>query len=241
VSALTKAVPSAVAPSTQNSVPVLTDPQLGPHMPMTGSAINPVVPRTEEIGADEISPQPGFGGRASTGEPFQAGSSGAPTVPGMNGVLFTSGPIDSHYTSEAETRNPYSKVNSPPTRGMFTRVQAFVNGIRTSQDTDNAGWNERHAQQRTSVMRNQLPNHGMGFAPEMAAPHVLPQRAHVNRLMPTTGTDRYGTGVLNNDTLGAGQTAGGIGGNNYTPDPGPPETTSTAGMPQPNSDMPMWG
>jgi hypothetical protein len=242
VTALPKAVPSAVAPSTQNSVPILTEAQLGPYQPMSGSAINPVVPRTEEMGADEISPQPGFGGRGTTGEPFSAGSEGAPSVPGMNGALFTPGPIDTHYVSEAEARNPYSKVNNPPTRGMFTRIQPFANHIaQTPQDVDPNGFRISPAQQRTSVMRNQLPNHGIGYAPETATPRALPQRVRFNRIQPTTGTDPYGSGVLNNDTLGAGQTAGGIGGNNYTPDPGPPDTTSTAGANQPVTDMPTWG
>lgn len=115
-----------------------------------------------------------------------------------------------------------------------------------------AGWKERHPQQRTSVMRNTLPPHGAGYAPETAVPHQLPQSPNTYKYNPQIGTQAYGSGhviaggyqhgrVLNSDTYGAGQTAGGIGGNQYTPAQGPPDTTSTAGNPGPASGMPTWG
>lgn len=226
--------------SASNTVPVLTEPQLGPHYPMSGSSIIPVVPRTQVEGEENILPNPGYGGRASSAAQYNAGGSAAPSLPG-NGFLFTPGPIDSHYTSEAESYNPYKRVNSPPTRGMFTRMQDFINGIATSQDTDNAGWKERHPQQRTSHMRNTLPPHGGGYAPETYTPRQMPQAPRWNRIQPATGTQAYGTGVLNSDQFGAGQTAGGIGGSNYTPSPGPPSTTSTAGTSSDGSGMPVWG
>jgi hypothetical protein len=94
-------------------------------------------------------------------------------------------------------------------------------------------------QQRTSVMRNQLPPHGIGYAPETYVPRQLPQATRYNKIVPTVGTDRYGTGVLNTDTFGAGQTAGGIGGNNYTPSPGPPNTNNLSASA--SSAEPTWG
>lgn len=237
-SAVARAVPSAVAPSAANTVPVNQDPIKGPYEPMKGSSINPEVPRTPVEG--EIAPQPYFtGGNSSTSEHYLAGSSGAPSVP-PSGFLFTAGPIDSHYMSEAETCNPYRKVNNPPTRGAWTRIQMFLNGIATSQDTDNTGFKQRHPQQRTSVMRNALPPHGIGYAPATSEPRQGAQSVPFNRIQPVTGTDRYGTGVLNSDTYGAGQTAGGIGGNNYTPQPGPPSTNAIT-APADNSGMPSWG
>src|ERR1700677_332949 len=117
-SSIPRAVPSAVAPSYNNSVPVLTEAQLGPYEPMTGSSINPVVPRTERNGDGDYKPQPGYGGIGRSDGELNAGSNGAPSVPGMGGVLFTPGPIDEHYISEAEVKNPYAKVNNPATRGM---------------------------------------------------------------------------------------------------------------------------
>lgn len=233
-----KAVPSAVQPSGINPVPINKEAQREPYQPMTGSSVNPKVPRTEVEG--DPAPQPHFSGGGDNAGNFQAGSKGAPSVP-VDGFLFKAQPIDSHYTAPEEGRNPYYKVNNPPTRGMWTRIQNFLNGIATSQDTDNAGWKARHPQQRTSVMRNTLPPHGMGYAPEMSAPRQNTQARHTNRIDPRPiGTDPYGTGVLNTETYGAGQTAGGIGGNNYTPTPGPPSTNSIT-SPADTSGMPTWG
>lgn len=234
-----KAVPSAVAPGTgANTVPVLTRSQLGPYQPMSGKAVIPEVPVEQPDGA--ITPQPGYGYGLTSGGPPDNGQ-GAPTVPGMGGPLFTAPPIDAHYLSQSEARNPYAKVNNPPTRGMWTRIQMFLNGIATSQDVDNTGWKARHPQQRTSVMRNALPPHGMGYAPQTFQPHQLPQTIPVYKYPPSTGTRPYGTGVLNSDTYGAGQTAGGVGGNQYTPAPGPPQTVSTAGNSGGAAGMPSWG
>lgn len=232
-----KAVPSAVVSSTANSVPVNDEAILGPYEPMKGSSIVPEVPRTEVDG--QIPAAPYFSGGGANAGTFMAGSKGAPSVP-TDGFLFRAGPIDDHYRVEAETCNPYSKVNNPPTRGMWTRIQMFINGIARSQDVDNTGFNVRVPQQRTSVMRNALPPHGMGYNPETATPRIRPQAVPFNRIQPVTGSDRYGSGVLNSDTFGAGQTAGGIGGSNYTPQPGPPPTNSIT-VPADNSGMPSWG
>jgi hypothetical protein len=159
----------------------------------------------------------------------------------MNGVLFTQGPIDSHYVSESETRNPYAKVNNPPTRGMNTFILKFINGIGLgSQNKESTGWDNRQPQQRTSVMRFAPPAHGMGYTQQTYTPRQMPQQPNTSKYLPATGTDRYGSGVLNSDTFGAGQTAGGQGGNNYTPVPGPPSTVSTAGN-TPISNEPSWG
>lgn len=236
-SSVPKAVPSAVAPSASgNRVPVLTRAQLGPHQPMTGSAHVPVVPRTPVEG--EIPDQPGYGYGTTTGSGPDNGM-GAPSVPGMNGVLFTPGPIDSHYTDTTQARNPYGKVNNPPTRGMFTRIQMFLNHIATSQDVDSAGWKAQHPQQRTSVMRNTLPPHADGYSPQTFIPHQLPQAVPVYKYPPAVGTQAYGTGVLNSDTFGAGQTAGGVGGSNYTAPVGQPLTTQV--NPSVTPGMPSWG
>lgn len=236
-----KAVPSAVAPSYNNSVPVLTEAQLGPHQPMTGKSINPVVPRTEKDGDGEYHPQPGYGGIGKSAGELNAGSEGAPSVPEMNGVLFTPGPIDVHYISEAEVRNPYAKVNNPPTRGMFTWVKDYLNHIAYSQRVTETGFKISGPQQRTSHMRITTPPHGDGYSPETFVPRQLPQHPNTAKFLPATGTQGRGTGVLNSSVLGAGQTAGGIGGNQYTPTPGPPDTNSTAGSQTAPSIMPMWG
>jgi hypothetical protein len=240
-SSIPKAVPSAVAPSYQNSVPVLTEAQLGPYEPMKGSSIIPVVPRTTEDGDGEYHPQPGYGGIGKTGSEFTAGSVGAPSVPGMNGVLFTPGPIDDHYVNETEVRNPYAKVNNPPTRGMFTWVKDYLNHIAFNQVTTETGFKISGEQQRTSHMRITTPPHGGGYAPETFVPKQLPQHPNTAKFLPSTGTQGKGTGVLNSDTFGAGQTAGGIGGNQYTPTPGPPTTNSTAGNNAASTTMPTWG
>lgn len=233
-----KAVPSAVHPSASYPVDINDEPQRGPYQPMTGSSVNPEVPRTEVEGSPAS--QPFYSGGGGSDVYAEGGSSGAPTVP-VDGFLFKARPVDSHYMSELEERNPYHKVNSPPTRGMWTRIQNFVNGIATSQDVDNAGWKQRHPQQRTSVMRNLLPPHGMGYNPQSFAPFQQPQQVNIDKINPRPiGTDAYGTGVLNADRLGAGQTAGGIGGSNYTPVPGPPVTNAVTN-PQDTSGMPTWG
>src|ERR1700744_3005455 len=104
-SSIPKAVPTATANSAANSVEVLTEPVLGPYEPMRGSSIVPVVPKTETEGADEVRSQPGYGGSSETGHPLDSGQ-GAPSVPGLGGVLFKSGPIDAHYQSETEARDP---------------------------------------------------------------------------------------------------------------------------------------
>jgi hypothetical protein len=240
-SSVGKAVPSAVAPSYSNSVPVLTDAQLGPYEPMKGSAIIPVVPRTVQEGDGEYNPQPGYGGIGRTGGQLNDGSEGAPSVPEMNGALFTPGPIDPHYVSEVQERNPYAKVNNPPTRGMFTWVKDYLNHIAFNQVTTETGFKISGAQQRTSHMRITTPPHGAGYAPETFVPRQLPQHPNTAKFLPAIGTQGRGTGVLNSSTLGAGQTAGGIGGNQYTPTPGPPDTNSTASNSQPISSMPSWG
>lgn len=236
-SSVPKAVPSAVNPATSGrQVQIQTRPQRKPYRPATGSPRIPVVPRTQEEGVPDS--QPGYGGGHTTGSGPDNGS-GAPSVPGMGGALFTSPPIDPHYTSTTQAANPYAKVNNPPTRGMFTRVQQFLNHIATSQDVDNAGWKAQHPQQRTSVMLNTLPPHGGGYAPETFTPRQLPQAANIYKYPPSTGTQPYGTGVLNSDTYGAGQTAGGIGGSNYTASVGPPVTQQV--NPPQNTGMPSWG
>jgi hypothetical protein len=248
MSAVPKSVASAVAPSTQNGVPILTKPQLGPYSPMSGNAIVPIVPTVNE--PNQETPQPAFGGAyGGIGTPFQAGSEGAPSVPGMNGTLFRKGPIDPHYMSEEQQLDPYAKVNNPPTRGMFTFVKEYLNGIALGvQNRESTGWNNRAPQQRTSVMRVTPPPHGMGFTQQTYTPRINPQSVNTAKYLPATGTVAYGggspgrytRGVLNSDTLGAGQTAGGVGGNNYTPQPGPPAQTSTAGNAGVSS-MPTWG
>jgi hypothetical protein len=242
-----KSVPSSVAPSTSNSVAVITTPIKGPLLPSTGS-FSPYngQPVDKVEGApvgSEIQPSPWFGGNRTTGQERESGSSGAPSLPEMNGVLFRKGPVDSHYQSEFQGGvDPYRKVNNPPTRGMLTWVKGYINGILTSQDVDNTGFRVRHPQQRTSWMRITPPPVGIGYAPEFFEPHQQPQAPNTYKYNPVLGTKQYGTGVLNSDTYGAGQTAGGIGGNQYSPAPGPPDTMSTASNPPSNpSGMPTWG
>jgi hypothetical protein len=165
---------------------------------------------------------------------------GAPSVP-LDGSFWRRGPIDSHYQSEYDPYNPYGKVNNPPTRGMFTWVKDYVNGIFLGkQNVDNAGWQTREAQQRTSVMRITPPPIANGYSPEWYLPKQMPQQPNTYKIIKSTGNDPYGTGVLNNDTFGAGQTAGGIGGNSYTPSVGqnPP---SNAVQPSGGTGMPTWG
>lgn len=246
MSAIPKAVPSSVAPSSQNSVDILTKPQLGPNKPMTGKAIIPVVPVPEGApNPADVKSQPGFGGgTVQPNGPRTGGNEGTPSVPNMGGALFTAPPIDSHYVSEnGGNIDPYHKVNNPPTRGKWQRLQDFINHIAQSpQNVDPNGFRTMPAQQRTSHMRNTLPPHGDGYSPESYQPGQRPQSPSTYKYMPVTGTQPYGTGVLNSDQYGAGQTAGGVGGNQYTPAPGPPDTTSTANNPGDGpSGMPTWG
>jgi hypothetical protein len=235
-----KAVPSAVAPSTSNSVPVGTEPQLGPFRATLGQNEIPNVPRSDDINDDNINNQPSYATGIGTGSQRSSGQTGAPSVP-KHGFLFSAKPIDKHYLSEMEDSNPYRKVNDPPTRGRFQWLKTLANHIAYSQHTTETGFKINGPQQRESVMRMALPPHGIGYAPETFEPRQLPQHGNTAKFMPSTGNDAYGNGVLNSDTFGAGQTAGGVGGNNYTPTPGPPETTSTANQASNSSGMPSWG
>jgi hypothetical protein len=237
--AVPKAVPSAVAPSASgNNVQILTSPQLGPYQPMSGSTINPVVPRTKEEG--ETRPQPHWTSGGGKRTQLNPDGHGAPSVP-VDGYLFKAVPVDSHYLSQDEAYNPYKRVNSPPTRGMFTWVKGYLNHIAHSvQEVDLNGFRVRTAQQRTSFMRFAPPPHGIGYAPETAVPHQNPQHANIAKFLPATGTQAYGTGVLNSNTFGAGQTAGGVGGSQYTVKPGLSELPSIVTTPDPTG-MPVWG
>lgn len=236
-SSVPKSVPSAIVSSADNSVKVLDHAQLGPYQPQTGKSINPQVPRTDT--GSEPPPQPHFTGGYGQSAPTQlAGSLGAPSVP-TDGFLFRKGPIDQHYTEEAETRNPYETVGRPGTYGWGTRVQSFANHIAYNQNTTNTGFKVSGPQQRTSVMLNAMPPHGANAA-EWYTPRQQPQAVNYNRIRPSVGTDKYGSGVLNSDTYGAGQTYGGIGGSNYTPAPGPPPTNSITN-PAPTSTEATWG
>jgi hypothetical protein len=219
-----KAVPNAIAPSASNSVQVLTEAQLGPYQPATGSSINPKVPRTDTGG--ETAPQPYFTGGGSHNRPgFVAGSAGAPSVP-TDGFLFRAPAIDPHYQMQAESCNPYGTVGRPGTVGWQTRLQQFQNHIGLgTQNTTETGYRNLGVQQRTSYMRNAMPPMG-AFGVNTFTPRQQPQAVRYNRIRPSVGTDAYGSGVLNSDTFGAGQTYGGIGGSNYTPNPGPPATNS---------------
>jgi hypothetical protein len=233
-----KAVKSAVAPSTGNSVPVQTQPQRKPYKPMTGKSVNPVVARSDNQKPGDVPSQPGYGQPSGTGSYLVSGSQGSPSVP-VVGFLFKRGPVDSHYTDSDQGVNPYSKVNNPPTRGMITFVKEYLNGVFASQDKTATGFHNRHSQQRTSFMRITPPALGIGYAPEIYQPGQRPQSDATYKYPPSTGTQPYGTGVLNSDTYGAGQTAGGIGGNNYSPLPQQPPVNSVTGGQ--NSGYPMWG
>jgi hypothetical protein len=236
--AVPKSVPSAVTPSSPDSVKVDTDPQLGPYQPMQGSSVVPAVPRSDNLTSSGLTGQPGYGGTTGVGSPAAGGSHGAPSVP-ARGFLFTRGPIDPHYTDTAQAADPYRRVNSPATRGMFTFVLNYANHVfNGKQDTDNAGWQQNSPQQRTSVMRVTPPPHGSGYDPAFYKPTQQPQAVNTYKYGPVLGSDPYGSGVLNRDTYGAGQVAGGMGGNTYTPQPGPPDTTvaGTSG-----SGEPVWG
>lgn len=234
-----QSVPPAV-PSAINSVPVLTQPQLGPYTPPTGSSTAPQVPRTFVPGDEHIPGSPRAGNTGSTGSAPFSGSAGAPTVP-TDGFLWKPGPIDDHYRSGFMAGNPNAKVNNPPTSGMFTWVKTFVNGIFLGdQNVDTTGFQAREAQQRTSFMRVTPPPHGGGYAPETYVPRQQPQQANTYKIVKATGTSPYGSGVLNSDNLGAGQVAGGIGGNLYTPSVGQSPPTSAVGPSNPGG-MPTWG
>lgn len=235
--AVPKAVPNAVEFSADNSVKVLQAPQAGPYQPMTGSSINPQVPRTD-TGAEPPA-QPHFTGGLGQSAPTEyAGSLGAPSVP-TDGFLFRKQPIDAHYGVMAETRDPNATVGRPGTYGWYSRVQSFMNHIAYNQNTTNTGFKVSGPQQRTSYMRNQLPPVG-AFGTQSYTPRQQPQAVAYNRIRPSVGTDPYGSGVLNRDTFGAGQTAGGIGGSNYTPAPGPPATNSISNPPAVAAE-PTWG
>jgi hypothetical protein len=240
-SSIPRAVPSAVAPSTANTVPVNAGPTRDPRLTAQGGTRNPVVPKTPAEGIPAA--QPSYGSPGHTGVSPDYGSDGAPSVPPMNGILFRKSPADAHYTDTREVNDPYDKVNNPAPRGRYTWIKTFINGIGLgTQNRENTGWNIRQPQQRTSVWRPLMPGHAAGFAPQTFTPRQLPQTPRWNRDIPIIGTDPYGTGVLNADTFGAGQTAGGIGGSRYTPPPGPPETISTADQGISNSSgMPSWG
>lgn len=231
-----KAVPSAVEFSADNTVPILKAAQLGPYQPQKGSSINPQVPRTDT--GSEPPAQPTFtGGLGIAVQQQMTGSMGAPSVP-TDGFLFRRGPIDPHYTVETETKNPYATVGRPGTQGWWTRVQSYANHIAFNQNTTNTGFKVNGPQQRTSVRLNALPPEGE-FGTQSAIPTQQPQAVRYNRIRPSVGTDPYGSGVLNSDSYGAGQTYGGIGGNQYTPSPGPPDTNSITAAPA--SPEATWG
>src|SRR5215469_11361059 len=129
------AVPSAVTPA--NSVAVNQRAQRGPYQPMTGKSRVPYVPGGQ-AGA-ETPWQPAYATTGTTATTPQSGSPGAPSLP-LDGFLFKRGPADPHYLAEPG-RDPYGKVNNPPTRGMLTFVKAYLNGIfQGKQNVDNAGW-----------------------------------------------------------------------------------------------------
>jgi hypothetical protein len=233
-----KSVASAVPPAASTTVTVLDKPQLSSYAAQTApNSQVPYVPGNEGFSPQAIASQPVYGQAAANAMIPDGGGHGSPTVP-AEGFLFRRGPADAHYMSEREPVSPYAKVNNPPTRGMGTRIQPFQNHTAQSQNTDNAGWKQSGMQQRTSVMRNTLPPDGMGYAPQTYQPGQLPQRANVQRFLPVTGSDPYGSGVL--ATGGAGQTAGGIGGAQYTAAPGPPATSPATGTGT-GTGMPVWG
>jgi hypothetical protein len=236
-------VPNSV-PSSVNTVPVLDEPQLQDRQYYKyggGTERIPVVPRTD---TGEAPGNPPIGNGARIGTTPASGSAGAPSVP-VDGFLYKQGPADPHYTNQYNPEyatSPRTKVNNPKTRGMFTWVKDYLNHIaQTPQDVDPNGFRISPPQQRTSVMRITPPARGIGYAPEFFTPRQMPQQPNLRKELPATGTSPYGTGVLNSDTFGAGQTAGGIGGSNYTPQPGPPPTYSVAGNSGNPSGMPTWG
>lgn len=254
-SSVAKAVPSSVAPSTKHSVDINKVPQRGALVTPTGERAIPEVPRPEDDPISEVRANPFFGQSSHTGYECESGSSGAPSVPEMNGILFRKGPVDVHYQNEFEGDvNPYKRVNNPATARVVNWIKDYQNHIAlTSQEVDPNGFRTEPPQQRTSHMRFTAKGHNPGYDPETSEPHQMPQTPNTYKYNPVVGTQEYGSGhtpygggfqvgrVLNSDTYGAGQTAGGIGGNQYTPAAGPPDTTSTAGNDNAGSGMPTWG
>lgn len=237
--AVAQSVPSAVNPA--NSVLVNEKAQRGPHVAPTGSSVVPFVPDHDDH--EETPWQPSYATTGRVGRMRSTTGDSAPSVPGMNGALFTQGPIDEHYHTVSGIE-PYATVGRPGTVGWQTWVKTFANHVfNGKQDVDNAGWQQNSPQQRTSYMRITTPPHGPGYAPATSVPLPQPQQARTQQFLPTTGNDQPGAirgqgTILNSTTYGAGQTAGGIGGNQYTaPVPGP-DTTPVAAS---NGAMPMWG
>jgi hypothetical protein len=238
--AIPSAVPSAVDPA--NTVAVNQKAQRNPYQPMTGSSNVPHVPGNEDNA--ETPWQPSYATVGRVGQTLVDGSTGAPSVPSQDTALFKRGPIDAHYTVPSE-RNVYKKVNNPPTRGRVSWIKSYANHVFNGrQNVDSAGWQQNSAQQRTSYLRVTLPPHGDGYSPATSAPVQLPQAPRTYRFNPTTGNDQPGVvpgqgTILNTSTYGAGQTAGGLGGNQYTPAASPPGTTPVT--PQDSTGMPSWG
>lgn len=234
------AVPSAVTPA--STVPVNQRAQRKPYTPPSGKSVIPYVPGGQADPA-EIPWQPSYATAGKVGAIPSGGSAGAPSVPAQDTAIWTAGPIDLHYMAPSSA-DPYGKVNNPPTRGLFTFVKTYLNHVfNGKQDVDNAGWQQNSPQQRTSYMRVTPPPLGAGYAPEIYAVHLNPQQPRTYRFNPTTGRDlpRMVPGqapILNSYTYGAGQTAGGQGGNNYAPPVPPPDTTPVA---QSGGGYPVWG
>lgn len=240
--AVAPAVPSAVPATGTTSVAIDTTPQRGPFHAATGATS--VVPEVPASGRpQEAPPAPEYAGVAASGSPAESGGAGAPTVPAQTTALFRRGPVDPHYAvADSGDVDPYKRVNSPPTRGRVEWLKTFANHVFLGkQNVDNAGWQVRAAQQRTSYMRMLLPPVGDGYSPQTYTPRQMPEAPHTYRFGPVTGSDAYGSRrVLNRDTPGAGQTAGGQGGNLYSPTPGPPDTSTASSEPG-NGGMPVWG
>lgn len=240
--AVPEAVPRAVPPAA-GGLAVNAAAQRRPYQPMTGKPVITSVPRPEGDSPQETPWQPAYATAGATGRTLAGGSAGAPSVP-TEGFLFKAGAIDPHY-AVMSGRNPYATVNSPPTRGFTTWVKAFANHVfQGRQNVDAAGWQQAAPQQRTSWMRVTPPALGPGYAPEAYVPRQLPQQPNTYRYGPVTGTSEPGVVpgqgiVLNSSAYGAGQVAGGIGGNAYTPSPPPPDTVQA--VPAASSGMPSWG
>ena len=239
-SSVPAAVPSAVAPSTSNSVDIDSSAQFGPRKAPTGSS---KVPYTPGYVADpEQAHQPAYGHQSDVpGQEKQGGSAGAPSLP-TDGFFWKPGPADPHYTDANEGNiRAYKKIGAQTTiAGVKNRLQSWVqDSFLGKQNVNEAGWQTRQAQQRQSHAI--LPqNTGGHFGTETYQPRQNPQAVRTQKYFPTTGHGDPGT--LNSSTFGAGQVAGGIGGNTYTPTPGPPETNSTSSNPPANpSGMPTWG
>jgi hypothetical protein len=241
--AVTKAVPSAVpsAVNPANSVPVNQKAQRSPYTAPTGSSVVPYVPDHNDEA--ETPWQPEYATTGKVGRTHSTTEDSAPSVPDMNGALFTAGPIDSHYHTVSGI-DPYTTVGRPGTVGWQTWVKTFANHVfNGKQNVDNAGWQQNGPQQRTSYMRVTTPPHGPGYAPATSVPVQQPQASRTQRFLPATGTDQPGIRpgqaiVLNSTTYGAGQTAGGVGGNQYAPPVAPPDTTPVSAM---SNAQPMWG